>query len=117
VQTATTHDRVAALRSGAISAGQQTWFQTTTNGPGSLQFWWKVSSAAPNYLQFYVNTQLVSQISGNVDWNQVVTFLGTSNQVTLKWVYTNTTGAASGSNAGWVDQVTWTPCPYATHVP
>jgi YD repeat-containing protein len=117
VQTATTRDGVAALQSGAIGAGQQTWFQTTTNGPGSLQFWWKVSSAANNNLQFYINTQLVSQISGNVDWNQVVTFIGTSNQVTLKWVYTNTTGATSGSNAGWVDQVSWTPCPYAERVP
>ena len=117
VQTATTRDGVAALKSGAISAGQQTWFQTTTNGPGSLMFWWKVSSAANNYLQFYIGTQLVSQISGNVDWNQYVGFIGTSNQVTLKWVYTNSTGAASGSNAGWVDQVTWTPCPYAEHVP
>jgi hypothetical protein len=117
VQTATTHDGVAALQSGAIGAGQQTWFQTTTNGPGSLMFWWKVSSAPANYLQFYINTQLVSQISGNVDWNQVVTFIGTSNQVTLKWVYTNTTGAASGSNAGWVDQVTWMPSLYATNAP
>jgi hypothetical protein len=117
VQTATTHDGVAALKSGALGAGQQSWFQTTTNGPGSLQFWWKVSSAATNYLQFYVNTQLVSQIAGNVDWNQVVTFLGTSNQVTLKWVYAKTTAAVSGSDAGWVDQVAWTPCPYAEHVP
>jgi hypothetical protein len=117
VQTATTRDGVAALKSGAIGAGQQTWFQTTTNGPGSLQFWWKVSSAPTNQLQFYINTQLVSQISGNVDWNQVVTFLGTSNQVTLKWVYAKNTAAVSGSDAGWVDQVTWTPCPYAEHVP
>ena len=117
VQTATTHDGVAALRSGAIGAGQQTWFQTTTNGPGSLLFWWKVSSAPTNYLQFYVNTQLVSQISGNVGWNQIVTFLGTSNQVTLKWVYAKNTAAVSGSDAGWVDQVTWIPCPYAEHVP
>ena len=117
VQGITTRDGVAALRSGAVSAGQQTWFQATTNGPGSLQYWWKVSSAPTNYLQFYINTQLVSQISGNVDWNQIVTFLGTSNQVTLKWVYTKNSAAVSGSDAGWVDQVTWMPCPYAEHVP
>jgi hypothetical protein len=116
-QTATTHDGGAALRSGAISAGQQTWFQTTTNGPGSLIFWWKVSSAANNYLQFYIGTQLVSQISGNVDWNQYVGFIGTTNPVTLTWVYTNSTGAAAGSNAGFVDQVTWIPSLYATNAP
>jgi hypothetical protein len=117
VQSATKHGTASAAQSGAIGAGQQTWIQTTTNGPGSLQFWWKVSSAATNCLQFYINTQLVSQISGNVDWNQVVTFLGTSNQVTLTWAYTKNTSAVAGSDAGWVDQVTWTPCPYAEHVP
>jgi hypothetical protein len=80
-------------------------------------FWWKVSSAANNYLQFYIGTQLVNQISGNVDWNQYVGFIGTSNQVTLTWVYTNSTGGAAGSNAGWVDQVTWIPSLYATNAP
>ena len=115
-QTATTRDGLA-VRSGVIGAGQQTWFQTTTNGPGSLMFWWKASSASTNYLQFYINTQLVSQISGNVDWNQYIGFIGTSNQVTLKWVYTKNGATIAGSDAGWVDQVTWMPCEYATHVP
>jgi sugar lactone lactonase YvrE len=116
-QAGTTHGTASAAQSGAISAGQQTWIQTTTNGPLSLLFWWKVSSAANNHLQFYINTQLVSQISGNVDWSQYVTFLGTTNQYTLKWVYTKASATISGSDAGWVDQVTVIPCPYAIHVP
>ncbi len=117
VQSATTHDGVAALKSGAIGTGQQTWFQTTTIGPGSLMFWWKASSAPTNYLQFYINTQLVSQISGNVGWNQYVGYIGTSNQITLKWVYTKNGAAGAGSDAGWVDQINWMPCPYVEHVP
>ncbi len=117
VQSTTTHDGVAALKSGALGAGQQSWFQTTTNGPGSLLFWWRASSAPTNYLQFYINTQLVSQISGNAGWNQYVGFIGTSNQVTLKWVYTKNGAAGASSDAGWVDQINWMPCPYAEHVP
>ena len=117
VQSATTRDGVAALQSGALAAGQQTWFQTTTNGPGSLLFWWKLASAANNYLQFYIGTQLVSQISGNVDWNQYLGYIGTSNQVTLKWVYMKNSAAGSSGDAAFVDQVTWMPCDYATHVP
>jgi hypothetical protein len=116
-QTATKYGSPSAAQSGALGAGQTSYMQVTTNGPGSLQFWWKVSSAANNNLQFYINTQLVSQISGNVDWNQYVSFLSTSNPVTLKWVYTKNTSAVAGSDAGWVDQVAWTPCPYAEHVP
>ncbi len=117
VQGTTTHDGVAALKSGAIGTGQQTWFQATTNGPGSLMFWWKASTAAANTLQFYINTQLVSQISGNAGWNQYVGFIGTSNQVTLKWVYSKSGAAGASSDAGWVDQINWMPCPYAEHVP
>ena len=115
VQSVTTHDHVAAVKSGTVGAGQQTWCQATTTGPGSLLFWWKVSAATNSPLQFFVGTQLVSQISGNVDWNQYVGYIGTSNQVTLTWVYNK--GSAAGSDAGWVDQVTWMPCDYVTNAP
>jgi hypothetical protein len=115
-QSAVTRDGTAA-QSGALAAGQQSWMQATTNGPGSLLFWWRASSAATNQLQFYLGTQLVSQISGNVGWNQYVTFIGSTNEVTLKWVYAKNSGAISGSDAGFVDQVTWLPCAYATNVP
>ncbi len=115
-QAALTRDGAAA-QSGAIGAGQQTWFEITTNGPASLLFWWKVSSAATNQLQFQIGTQLVSQISGNVNWSQYATFLGSTNTVTLKWTYTKNSPAVSGSEAGWVDQITWLPCAYATNVP
>jgi hypothetical protein len=116
-QNSVAHGTTSAAQSGTINTGQQTWFQTTTNGPGSLMFWWKVSSAATNYLQFYINTQLVAQISGNVDWSQFATFLGSTNQYTLTWVYKKNSPAVSGADAGWVDQVTWLPCPYATKAP
>ncbi len=116
-QTGVKHGALSAAQSGALGASQISYIQVTTNGPGSLLFWWKVSSAATNCLQFFINTQLVNQISGNVDWNQCVTFLGTSNQVTLTWLYAKNSSAVSGSDAGWVDQVTWIPCPYALNVP
>ena len=117
VETGTKHGTASAAQSGAVGAGQVSYLQITTNGPASLMFWWKVSAAPTNGLQFYVGTQLVNQISGSVDWNQYALFLGTSNQVTLTWVYTKNTGAVIGSDAGWVDQVSWLPCPYAEHVP
>ncbi len=44
------HDGVDAARTGPLLDGQVTWLQTTVNGPGTLSFWWNVSSeegAAP----------------------------------------------------------------------
>ncbi|MCX7008876.1 MAG: hypothetical protein NTY53_16800, partial [Kiritimatiellaeota bacterium] len=112
------HDSHAAVQSGALNVGQTNWVQAVvTNGPGSLQFWWRLSSAAGDTLQFYINTQLVAQISGNANWSQYTTFLGSTNACTLKWVYIKNNPASSGSNAGWVDQVTLMPCAYAANVP
>ncbi len=115
-QAANARDGLAA-QSGPLAAGQVSYFQTTTNGPGSLLFWWKASSAATNYLQFYVGTQLVNQISGNAGWSQVATFIGHTNPVTLTWAYAKNSAAVAGADAGWVDQVTWLPCAWATNVP
>ena len=121
VQTATTHDGVAALRSGAINSpvalGLQSWVQTTVTGPGSLLFWGKISTYPSNTVQFLMNTQLVSYASGNVDWSEFVTFIGSTQQVTLTWVYTKNSSTNSGSEACWLDQVTWIPSLYATNAP
>lgn len=117
-QLTTSHDNVAAMQSGAIGVGQTNWTQAViSNAPGSIMFWWRLSSAAGDTLQFFVNTQLVSQISGNTDWNLCANFLGSTNVYTLKWVYIRNNPVSSGSSAGWVDQVTWSPCTYATNVP
>ncbi len=121
VQSATTHDGAAALRSGAIGVGvaaaPQSWVQTTVTGPGSLLFWGKVSTYPSNTMQFFMNTQLVSQASGNANWTQSATFIGSTNPVTLTWMYTKNSPTNSGSEACWLDQVVWIPSLYVTNAP
>jgi hypothetical protein len=52
-QTTVTHDGVDAGQSGAISHGEQSWMETTVAGPGTLTFWWRVSSESGyDYLEF-----------------------------------------------------------------
>jgi hypothetical protein len=91
--------------------------QTTVTGPGSLLYWGKISTYPSNTVQFFMNTQLVSQASGNVDWSEFVTFIGSTQQVTLKWEYTKNSLTNSGSEACWLDQVTWIPSLYVTNAP
>src|SRR5262245_2714522 len=43
-QTVVTHDGVDAAASGAITANQQSWVQTTVSGPGTIAWWWQASS-------------------------------------------------------------------------
>lgn len=115
------HDGSAAAQSGAIGDNQETWFQATTNGPGSLLFWWKVSSEPNDFLEFYAytatQTQAVARISGNANWQQCAVFLSATNPYTMKWRYVKNGSVSQGADAGWVDQITWLPCPCGTHVP
>ena len=109
-QITTTHDGVDAAQSGAIGDSQETWLETTVTGPGSLSFLWKVSSETGyDYLEFYLDGMLQSgRISGNVDWQQK-TYTLSGGIHTLRWRYMKDGSVAAGSDAGWVDQVAWTP--------
>ncbi|MCX7010159.1 MAG: hypothetical protein NTY53_23465 [Kiritimatiellaeota bacterium] len=116
-QSTVKHDGLAAAQSGAIGDGQSSWLQTTTNGPGSLLFWWKVSSeAGHDYLSFIVDSTTTNRISGNVDWTQFAVFLGAGSH-TCRWEYAKDGSGSAGSDAGWVGQVAWSPCPAATNAP
>jgi len=118
-QTSETHDGVDAAQSGLfITDDQESWMQTTVNGPGTLTFWWKVSSddfSYPpgnyygDYLNFYVNGVLQSDsISGEVNWQQRTFNLPAGIQ-TLKWSYQKDGVFSSGQDKGWVDQVSFVP--------
>ena len=104
-ETGTTHDGIAALQSGAITGSQQSTVQTTVNGPGTLTFWWKVSSETNNdYVNFSVDGTEQSRISGTVNWRQQTYYL-TPGTHTLAWNYSKNATVNSGSDAAWLDQV------------
>jgi hypothetical protein len=85
----------------------QTWVQ----GPGTLSFQWKVSSEGGfDFLRFNVDGQVpagVAPISGEVPWSLVTLSLPAGAHF-LQWIYSKDGGANSGSDAAWVDQVSWT---------
>jgi hypothetical protein len=68
-ETATYFYGGSAAQSGAIANSQSAWLQTTVVGPGTLSFYWKVSSEAGyDFLEFYIDGVLQSgRISGSVD--------------------------------------------------
>ncbi len=109
-QVTVRHDGVDAASSGAIGDSQESWLQTTVTGPGTLAFWWKVSSEADyDFLEFQVNGSIQSgPISGEVDWQQEILELGAGSQ-TLRWRYYKDSSAASGQDRGWVDTVGFFP--------
>ena len=104
-QTSTYYYGEDAAQSGAISHNQNSWIQTTVSGPGTLSFYWKVSSERNyDFLEFYIDDVRQDRISGNVDW-QYKTYTISSGSHTLKWKYRKDVSINSGSDCGWLDKV------------
>ncbi len=104
-QTTTTHDGSDAAKSGTIGNSQQSWMETSVTGPGTLSFWWQVSSQATyDVLRFSIDGSAQSQISGTVNWAQRSYSIPAGTH-TLRWTYSKNASIASGSDAAWVDQV------------
>lgn len=106
LQSVTTQDGMDAVESGFIGSSQQTWIETVATGPGTLSFWWKVSSESGyDFLEFYVNGALqTGRISGDVNWQNKVYALNDGPQ-TLRWRYTKDSSENGLQDRGWVDQV------------
>jgi autotransporter family porin len=128
-ETDTTNYGGDAAQSGDINDSQSNWIQTSVTGPGTLSFYWKVSSESGyDYLKFFVDGTQIYNITGNVDWQQK-TYTLTSGTHTLKWEYSKDVSVSSGLDCGWLDKVQWTtdntaptvtgsnPANFATNIP
>lgn len=112
-QTTITKDGVDAVQSGAIDHNGSSALDATVTGPGTLTFWWKVSSESNyDFLKFDLNgveqTGSLAKISGNIDWVQKTVTIP-SGTTTLRWTYYKDGSVVAGSDAAWVDQVVYTP--------
>ena len=89
-------------KSGLITHSQSTSIETTFTvaAPSSAKFYWKVSSEAGyDFLRFYIDGVLKSQISGEVAWTQVSYNIAAGTH-TLKWTYIKDRSISSGSDCG-----------------
>lgn len=108
-QSAVTRGGADAAQSSKIKNSQQSQMETTVTGPGTLRFWWKVSSEGRyDFLEFYIDGQLQSgSISGEVDWKRK-THAIPEGEHTLRWRYMKDSSVSTGADAAWVDKVTFT---------
>lgn len=108
-QTKVTYNGTEALQSGSITAGQQSRLQTTVFGPGALSFWWKTSAEAGHAaLSFSLNGGEQARLAGETDWVQRTLVLP-AGFCRLEWDYAKGTAGGSGSDAGWLGGVQFSP--------
>jgi hypothetical protein len=112
-------DGLDAAVSPAIGPNQQSRFTTQITGPGTLSFWWRVSSRASSgrltlLIDNFAQTT-PAPISGTTGgWSQVVVNLP-AGEHSIAWRYSrDSSQLTDGENRGYVDMLQFTP---EGHVP
>jgi hypothetical protein len=106
-QTTMTQDGIDAAKTGNCSDNQTSWFTTTVTGPGTISFWWKVSSELKyDHFDFSIDGETKSRISGEQEWAYKI-YIVEEGEHTIGWGYTKDSQDSSGSDCGWVDQMVW----------
>jgi hypothetical protein len=110
-QPTISRDGVDAGHSGGAGDSHESWLETTVTGPGTVSFWWKVSSELGfDRLNFSAGNLPLATISGETEW-QALSFPVSDGQQTLRWSYAKDGSARDGADAGWLDQVVITTSP------
>lgn len=107
-ETNVNHSGGSAAQSGPIGHDQYSTLQTEVVGPGTLTFWWKVSSESGYDSLYFEGSGHYARISGEVDWQPVSLKISAGPQ-TLEWGYSKDPDVSAGADAGWVDQVSFEP--------
>ncbi|MGI5869901.1 MAG: C25 family cysteine peptidase [Kiritimatiellia bacterium] len=105
-QTVVTQDGVDAARSGRTSHRQASWLETNVTGPGSVLFWWRVSSEAGwDWLEFHLNGVINDRLSGETGWVPKTLALGPGTHA-FRWRYVKDAADFDpvGHDCGWVDR-------------
>lgn len=108
-QVDSSHDGVDAAEASGMDDSEVSWIEVDIEGPGDLDFWWKVSSEAGyDYLNLYVDGSLQSNsISGDSGWGEVELTIPPGIH-TVRWSYEKDGFGSVGSDAAWLDNVLWT---------
>jgi len=100
-------DRADAAQSQRIEDGQKAIFSTEVVGPGSLYFFWKVSSE-PHWdrLEFWVDDKIMGAISGEQAWEMFHLLLPEGTHL-LRWIYQKDDWLSKGEDSAWVDRISF----------
>jgi uncharacterized repeat protein (TIGR01451 family) len=108
-----THDGTDSAQTGPIGHNQETWIETSVYGPGTLTFWWLISSQAGyDILRFDIDGQQTNSISGTTgNWTKITNSVGPGWH-TLRWTYSKDGSVNGGLDTAWLDQVSFTIPPF-----
>ncbi len=103
----TTADGVDAAQSGIVNPFGESWVETTVEGPGQLEFQWKLAAeSGVDYLEFLMDDSFQTGLSETADWESYTQEVPAGFH-TFRWRYYQTDVAGEGDHAGWLDELTF----------
>jgi hypothetical protein len=107
-QSAVLYQDSAVAQSANIVHGNVSTLEAELIGPGTLSFWWKVSSETNYDLLVFESSLMTNEISGQVDWQQRIVPIAPRTQV-VRWRYAKDLNMVTGQDAAWLADVTFMP--------
>ena len=96
----------AAVSGNQFVNNSESWIQTTVVGPGTIGFWWRISSDTNDYYYFSINGSVQNQISGGYDWAYQSYDIPAGTNI-LNWDYIKDAQYGDLSDRAYLDRVTW----------
>lgn len=111
-QTQTVKEGSSALQSGPITNNLHSWIETSVAGPGTLSFWWRVSSEGGyDTLTCSIDASPQKTISGDKSGWMLETFALGDGPHIIRWTYTKDESNSEGQDCGWLDALQWVTTP------
>jgi len=112
-QARISHDGISSAQSGAVNDLQVSTLETELVGPGTLSFWWKVSSEVDFDILTLTNNgmEVLEGISGEVNW-QLMSVKASPGTNRFTWTYQRDKDTSYGLDAAFLDEVRFVPDPF-----
>lgn len=110
IDTSDVYEGVYSAKSGQIGDYEtsELFVPVEVVGPGTISFYYMVSSDYSDYLRFFIDGVEQDSWSGTVGWNQA-SYSVTPGQHTFAWKYTKDSYYSSGSDCAWIDYIVFPP--------
>jgi hypothetical protein len=104
------HPTVQSGALGASNSWQQSWLESSVEGPGTLTFWWLLKAGGVSDALRFADSggHAIAFDANNEEWAEVTIYMGAGQQ-SLNWTHTRDPVCSSNQAGAWLAEVRWIP--------
>ncbi len=99
------------LKSDEVAAGETAATEIAVEGPGLVEFDWRISANRGDYARVYVDGTAVegASLTRSTDWTHEALVVKGAGSHAVRWTYEKKSATAAGADAAFLDNVQWRP--------